>query len=75
MYLFIYSYIADLIFGDPPQLSHPVKEMGRLTSFLEKKLLGTRTARIERLKGAMVSICVIVISALLVYLIIKTSAG
>lgn len=74
MYLFIYSYIADLIFGDPPRLPHPVKGMGMLISFLEKKLLDAGTIRTERLKGAMVSICVIVISALFAYLIIRTAA-
>lgn len=74
MYLFIYSYIADLIFGDPSWLPHPVKEMGKLISFLEKKLLGTGTIRIERLKGAVVSISVIATSALFTFIIIKTSA-
>ncbi|MFH1199231.1 MAG: adenosylcobinamide-phosphate synthase CbiB [Candidatus Omnitrophota bacterium] len=36
--LIIFSYIADLIFGDPEWLPHPVRIMGALINFLDKHL-------------------------------------
>ncbi len=34
------AYILDLIFGDPYVIPHPVQAIGKLISFLEKRLIG-----------------------------------
>lgn len=38
MLLLVFSYIADLIFGDPEWFPHPVRGIGKLISFFEDKL-------------------------------------
>ncbi|MFQ6066520.1 MAG: adenosylcobinamide-phosphate synthase CbiB [bacterium] len=37
----VLAYLLDLIFGDPRWLPHPVRGMGKLAEFLEKKLRNT----------------------------------
>ncbi|GAI07420.1 unnamed protein product, partial [marine sediment metagenome] len=46
----ILAYLLDLIFGDPRWLPHPVRGMGKLTEYLEKKLRGSISNQI--LSGA-----------------------
>ncbi len=38
VYKYFAAYILDLIFGDPEKFPHPVRFIGKLISFLEKKL-------------------------------------
>ncbi|MFH1305997.1 MAG: adenosylcobinamide-phosphate synthase CbiB [Candidatus Omnitrophota bacterium] len=71
MFLFIYSYIADLILGDPEGFPHPVRWMGRLITFLEKVL--RRSGGAERLKGAVLAVVVVGISGCFVYLCLVAS--
>ncbi len=85
MFLLVFSYIADLIFGDPEWFPHPVRGMGKLISFFESKLRGSGDKRIARakgvlskpnvrLQGAILTIVVVGISASSAYLFI-TIAG
>ena len=39
MLLIIFSYIADLVFGDPEWFPHPVREIGKLINFLRDYVL------------------------------------
>ncbi|MFA6079627.1 MAG: adenosylcobinamide-phosphate synthase CbiB [Candidatus Omnitrophota bacterium] len=69
MLLLISAYLADLVFGDPEWLPHPVRWMGRMISVLEVNLRGG-SVRAERLKGALLVVTVIGISAICSYLFI-----
>ena len=63
---FCAGFLLDLIFGDPHWLPHPVRAIGKLISFLEKKLYGKGR---RRLRGFLLvlAVCLIVeISAFLV---------
>ncbi len=53
----VLAYLLDLIFGDPRWLPHPVRGMGKLTEFLEKKLRGSISCQI--LSGAVLAITVV----------------
>ncbi len=53
----VLAYLLDLIFGDPGWLPHPVRGMGRLTEYLEKKLRGSISSQI--LSGAVLAIAVV----------------
>ena len=74
MFLLAFSYIADLIFGDPEWFPHPVRGMGRLISFFDVKLRGNGSKPNVRLKGIILVIAVVGISGSLAYLFI-TIAG
>lgn len=69
MFLLISSYIADLIFGDPEWLPHPVRWMGKLINILENRLKGNAGKEIERMKGTILAFLVVVISAGAAYLL------
>ena len=51
------AYLLDWIFGDPRWLPHPVRGMGKLTEYLEKKLRGSISYQI--LSGAVLAIIVV----------------
>jgi len=36
------AFILDLIFGDPEKITHPVQIIGKMITFLEKKLYGKK---------------------------------
>ncbi|MDI6781152.1 MAG: adenosylcobinamide-phosphate synthase CbiB [bacterium] len=81
--LLICAYIADLIIGDPEWLPHPVRWMGRLIGFLDKRwnkcpgMLGKEEFSgkdidwFMRLKGIALGLTVIGTSTLLAYLFIE----
>jgi len=69
--LIIFSYIADLIFGDPRWLFHPIRGIGRLISILDSKLRGNSIFLIERIKGGIMACLVIGISASISYLLLE----
>ncbi len=83
--LLIFAYIADLLIGDPEWLPHPVRWMGRLIGFLDKrwnKHYGRHgkeesSARavnwFMRIKGIVLGLAVIGTSTLLAYLFIELS--
>jgi len=75
MFLLVFSYIADLIFGDPEWFPHPVKGVGRLISFFDGKLRGSSSKWIERLNGVILTIVVVGIGTSLAYLFIETARG
>jgi len=51
------AYGLDLIFGDPRWLPHPVRSMGKLTDYLEKKLRGSISSQI--LSGVVLATAVV----------------
>jgi len=61
------SYLADLVFGDPQWLWHPVRGMGRLIGFLDNRL-----AR-GRISGVILAFIVIGMSTFLAYLLVELS--
>lgn len=74
MPLFIYSYITDLIFGDPEWLPHPVRGMGKLIGFLDNRLQAGSEAKLrERIKGMFLAFIVIGTSILAAYALIRFS--
>lgn len=71
MFLILSSYAADLIFGDPEWLPHPVRTIGRLINFLDNHLRGCRDKTVERMKGFATAVIVVAITMCCVYLIMK----
>ncbi len=69
--LIIFSYIADLIFGDPEWFPHPVRGMGRLINLLVCRLKGKNVWWVERVKGGILVFLVLGISISLVYLLLE----
>ena len=71
---FIAALIADRLFGDPESAPHPIRWIGRLITFGEGLLRknGPGTPGIERIKGAVLTVAVVVVvyllSILLLYL-------
>lgn len=69
------AYLLDLIFGDPERAPHPVRGIGMLVSFLDRRLRrGTRKLA-ERVKGAMLTVAVIGITVSLAYLLLRVSSA
>jgi adenosylcobinamide-phosphate synthase len=58
----VLAYGLDLIFGDPEWLPHPVRGMGKLTEYLEKKLRASISNQI--LSGAVLATAVVGIAYL-----------
>ncbi len=73
MPLLISVYIADIIFGDPEWLPHPVRWMGKLINLLDNQLNKNGAFWIKRIKGAVLVLTVTGISAYLAYLCIELS--
>lgn len=70
--LIIFSYIADLVFGDPEWFPHPVRGMGRLINVLDYRLNNKKDLMwIGRIKGLIAALLVIGISGGIAYLLIK----
>ncbi|MFH1859854.1 MAG: adenosylcobinamide-phosphate synthase CbiB [bacterium] len=69
--LIAFSYIADLIFGDPERFPHPVRGMGKLINLLDSKLRGKSDWWVERIKGTVMAFLVVGASACLTYLILE----
>ena len=71
MELAVFSYFADLVFGDPSWFPHPVRAMGRLINFFDEKLPRTFNKNKDRLLGVFTAISLILISAVFAYLLIN----
>lgn len=56
------GFVLDAIFGDPDFKLHPIRLIGYLISFLEKVMRRIFTKN-ERLGGAVMAICVLIIAA------------
>ena len=68
------GFLLDCIVGDPHCLPHPVRFMGRLISFLERRLnKASDPAKIQRLKGFILVFCLISVTFLLSYGLIFVS--
>jgi len=74
MLLAVSSYIADLIFGDPEWFPHPVKGIGKLISFLDRRLNTHAPLLMGRIMGMILTFAVVGLSGYLAYLFI-TFAG
>ncbi|MBU4305081.1 MAG: adenosylcobinamide-phosphate synthase CbiB [Candidatus Omnitrophica bacterium] len=72
MTLILYSYIADLLFGDPQWFPHPVRGIARLVSFLEQRLIGRR---LERLSGMLLVTVVVGVSIGCTYLFLRAAGA
>ncbi len=74
------GYIADLIFGDPPRLPHPVRGIGFMISRGERLLLGAGhtsgrlTRRRQYLSGVVLTIMVISVSYVIPYYLLFATA-
>ena len=73
MYILIFSYLADLIFGDPEGFPHPVRGIGRLIGLLDNRLRGESGKRKERIKGVILSLSVTGATFITAYLLIELS--
>lgn len=71
MNLILFAYIADFVFGTPQWLPHPVRLIGRLISFLEKKFNVSDNKDIQRLYGIFTVLIVMTISGICAYAIIE----
>lgn len=72
--LIVAAYLMDLVFGDPRWFPHPVKGMGKLITFLEKRLRGVITTKwVGRIKGVILAVVVIGISCGCVYTFLELS--
>ncbi len=68
------GFLLDCIVGDPHCLPHPVRFMGSLISFLERRLnKASDPAKIQRLKGFILVFCLISVTFLLSYGLIFVS--
>lgn len=75
MFLLVYSYLLDLIFGDPEWFPHPVRWMGVLIRFLDNRLRCKGPFWIERVKGVIMAVTVVGVSTYLTYLFIGLAKG
>ena len=73
MYLLIFSYLLDLVFGDPEWIFHPVRVIGKLIDKLESALIGRRAIWIERLKGIVLVALVVITASVITYFLLKVS--
>jgi adenosylcobinamide-phosphate synthase len=73
MFLLISSYIADLIFGDPEWLPHPIRGIGKLINLLDRLLNRVDSFWISRIKGIILAFIVVGISGCFAYVFIKFS--
>lgn len=73
MGVLIASYFADLMFGDPERLPHPVRWMGKLINLLDKGLNKKGAFWIKRIKGILTAFLVIGISACSAYILLELS--
>lgn len=73
MYLLAFSYLADLLFGDPEWFPHPVRLIGNFIKFLEK-ILRRKSQGLSRnavrVKGALLALLVVALSSFCSFLFI-----
>ncbi len=62
------AYILDLIFGDPYVIPHPVQAIGKLISFLEKRLIGFSN---KKFFGMILNITVLAVTFTVCYFLQK----
>ena len=58
MLAFVSGFLLDCLFGDPYWMPHPVRFMGNLISFLDKKLMGEKHKGEEKKADAPNGACV-----------------
>ena len=64
------SYLLDLIIGDPSWFPHPVKGMGKLIIFLEERLKNGKEGYVLRIKGILLAVIVVGVSATTAYMLL-----
>jgi len=70
MLILILALILDLIFGEPPEKLHPTVWMGKTIEFLKPRFKGS-SPKIEKIKGIILGLTVIIIFALIVYIMLS----
>lgn len=69
--LLIIAFLLDLCLGDPEFFPHPVKEIGRLITFLEKILAKPASDFIIKIRGIVLLFLVVIVSGIIVWGVIK----
>jgi adenosylcobinamide-phosphate synthase len=65
------AFVMDLVFGDPERLPHPVRGIGYLITILDKIMRGGRSAMIEKIKGIVFGIMVVLVSSILIFAVVS----
>ncbi len=73
MLILIFSYLADLIFGQPQNSFHPVRVIGWMNEKLENILNKGKDAKIRRINGAIMTFIVIGVTMCVAYLVVEFS--
>ncbi|MGB9728411.1 MAG: cobalamin biosynthesis protein [Thermoprotei archaeon] len=68
--ILVLAVLIDILFGEPPLKVHPVVWVGRLIKYLERYCHGGST-QLEKIKGTMMAISVIIISITITYIALK----
>ena len=71
--LLLFSYLSDLIFGDPENFPHPIRGIGKIIVFFEKNLRRKDVKRLEKIQGVFLAIIVVGISSLITSLVLSFS--
>ncbi|NQT23188.1 MAG: cobalamin biosynthesis protein CobD [Candidatus Omnitrophica bacterium] len=74
MHLILLCYFLDLILGDPEWMPHPVRLIGGLINFLEKKLPRSISAQLERIMGIVTVLIIVGVTVYISYLFLYFSA-
>jgi len=72
MFLLVFSYLADLVFGDPERFFHPVRAIGKLINILETKLRKNNSRKTEQIKGVILTLLVVGVTVIFTYLLIES---
>lgn len=72
MFLLVFSYLADLVFGDPERFFHPVRAIGKLINILESRLRKKSSRKREQIKGVILTFSVVGVTVILTYLLIES---
>lgn len=70
MPLLVFSYMADIVLGDPEWFPHPVRGMGKLITIFDNLLRGRGAKWIERTKGIILVVAVVALSVYFAHLFI-----
>ncbi|MEM3383010.1 MAG: cobalamin biosynthesis protein [Nitrososphaerales archaeon] len=69
MLILLLALILDLLFGEPPEKLHPTVWIGKTIDFLKPRFKGSNP-KIEKIKGIILGLTVIIIFSFIVYIIL-----
>ncbi|MGQ9468539.1 MAG: cobalamin biosynthesis protein [Nitrososphaerales archaeon] len=70
MLILLLALVLDLMFGEPPEKLHPTVWMGKTIGFLKPRFKGS-SPKIEKVKGMILGLTVIIIFTLIVYIVLS----